>query len=79
MLRTFQTTVECFKDHPNKKEIKFVVVSIAKECLYLNNDMMAGPFKERIYDVYSDPTRPETGGLNFDFSLMLGFGCESTL
>ena len=79
MLRTFQTTVECFKEHPNKKSIKFLVLTLQKEGLYLNNDLMGGNFKEKIYDIYSNPNHPATGGLHFDFSLMFGYGTETTM
>lgn len=78
MLRTCMTTVELFKDHPNKDKIKFVIYPLAKESAHLCNDFMKGPFKEQIYDRFSDPAKCE--GINFDFTLMLGtFGCESTL
>ena len=39
---------------------------------------MKGPFKEQIYNNFSDPAK--TCGIKFDFQYMLGaFGCESTL
>lgn len=41
------------------------MLPIVKESAHLCNDFMKGPFKERIYDVFSDKTK--THGLNFDF------------
>lgn len=75
MLRTCQTAVELFKDHPNKKNIKFVLYPVAKEGLYLCNDFMKGPFKDQIYKTYSNPEL--CCGLNFDFTYIMGsYGCE---
>ena len=78
MLRTCMTTVELFREHPNKENIKFILYPLAKESAHLCNDFMKGPFKEQIYDQFCDPAR--CAGLKFDFQFMLGaFGCESTL
>ena len=46
MRRTIETTIELFKNHPKKAEIKFVVCPIFKESAHLCNDFMKGPFKE---------------------------------
>ena len=78
MLRTCMTAVELFKDHPNKNNIRFVLVPVMKESAHLCNDFMRGPFKTQIYDKYSDPEKVH--GLKFDFQYMFGaFGAESTL
>ena len=78
MLRTCQTTVELFKTHPNKANIKFILYPLAKESAHLCNDFMKGPFKDQIYDKFSDSEN--CSGLKFDFQFMFGaYGCESTL
>ena len=42
MLRTCMTAVHMFKNHPNKKKIKFIILPAAKEGLHLCNDV-SGP------------------------------------
>jgi hypothetical protein len=80
MLRTLQTTVGLFRDHPQKHLIRFILIPTIKECLYLNNDLMAGPFRKQIFDIYSDPSREETGGLKFEFDWVMGMsGAESMM
>lgn len=46
MLRTCETAMELFKNHPNKDKIRFVIYPVAKESAHLCNDFMRGPFKE---------------------------------
>jgi hypothetical protein len=46
------TTVEIFKNHPNKKNIKFVVYPLAKESAHLCNDFMKCPFKKQINEYF---------------------------
>ena len=78
MLRTCMTATELFKNHPNKSNIRFVIMPLAKESAHLCNDFMKGPFKNQIWEKYSDPAKVH--GLKFDFQYMFGaFGCESTL
>ena len=78
MLRTCLTTIELFKEHPEKENIKFVVYPVCKESMHLCNDLMRGPFKEQIYDKFKD--QENTCGLRFDFTYVLGaYGCESTM
>mmetsp|Transcript_16601 Transcript_16601/g.28269 ORF Transcript_16601/g.28269 Transcript_16601/m.28269 type:complete len:101 (+) Transcript_16601:332-634(+) len=80
MLRTLQTTVGLFREHPNKHAIRFILQPLCKESLYMNNDLMQGPFKQQIYDIYSNKDHPATGGLHFDFTYVFGaYGCESTM
>ncbi len=38
MIRACQTAIHVFKNHPNKKDIKFIVLPLVKEGLNLNND-----------------------------------------
>ena len=74
MLRTCMTTAEMFKTHPNKSEIKFVILPFAKEGLHLCNDL-AGP-NAPVFAKFSDPS--QCYGLNFDFSLFHNYGTEAT-
>jgi len=40
MRRTCMTTMHMYKTHPNRENIKFIIVPIAKEGLHLCNDVM---------------------------------------
>lgn len=71
MVRTCETTIHTFKNHPNRDKIKFIVLPNIKEGLDLNNDVLVtySTLRRRI-----DPLLIEHN-LNFDFSLMFsGFG-----
>ena len=46
MLRTCMTALELFREHPNKADIRFVLMPLAKESAHLCNDFMKGPFKQ---------------------------------
>lgn len=37
--RTIQTAVHMLKSHPHKKDMTFVLLPIAKECLHTSNDL----------------------------------------
>ena len=63
-----------FKNHPNKANIKFLLLPFAKEGLHLCNDL-CGPISA-IFAQFSDPAKCE--GLNFDFSLVHSYGAEAT-
>jgi len=39
MQRAMMTTIHMFKNHPNKENIKFVVLPIAREVLHTTNDI----------------------------------------
>ena len=47
------TAMHMFKKHPNRKNIKFIVLPAAKEGLHLCNDI-SGPLNP-IYNVFSKP------------------------
>lgn len=51
MQRTLQTTINMFKNHPKKKEIKFLVVPIIREVLETANDIALDI--DEIVDKYS--------------------------
>ena len=54
MLRTCMTAAHMFQNHPNKENIKFVVVPSIKEGMHLCNDL-SGPMKP-VFDQFSDPS-----------------------
>lgn len=66
MVRTCETTIHIFKNHPNKKAIKFIVLPSVKEGLNLCNDKQGtyGRLRRII-----DPLLQQHD-LQFDFSLM---------
>lgn len=68
MLRTCETAIHTFKNHPNKRNIQFIVLPSVKEGLNLCNDKQ-GTYK-RLRRLI-DPLLAEHG-LTFDFSLMFG-------
>ena len=53
MLRTCMTAMHMFKKHPNKNNIKFIVLPAAKEGLHLCNDV-SGPLSP-IQQSFSNP------------------------
>ena len=71
MQRTLQTTIHMFKNHPQKNQIKFLVVPIIREVLETANDIALDI--NHIIDKYS-PNSEICQGINFDFSLMYLFG-----
>jgi hypothetical protein len=66
MVRTCETVIHIFKNHPNKAKIKFIVVPSAKEGLHLCNDKQ-GTY-QRLRRII-DPLLKEHG-FTFDFSMM---------
>ena len=70
MVRAIQTAIHIFKNHPNKQNIKFLVIPMVKEGLNCSNDK-CGTY-ERLRSIV-DPLIKETG-VHFDFSLMHIFG-----
>jgi len=71
MQRAMMTTIHMFKNHPNKANIKFVVLPIAREVLHTTNDI-AMDCTEMI-EKYGEG-KPEACGLNFDFSRLFIYG-----
>ena len=61
------TTIHMFKNHPNKENIKFIVVPIVREVLHTCCDISMDVNK--LVEKYAHG-RPETCGLNFDFSAL---------
>ena len=66
MIRTCETAIHIFKGHPNKKNIKFIVLPSIKEGLNLCNDKQGTYARLRRI---IDPLLKEHD-LEFDFSLM---------
>lgn len=69
--RTLQTTIHLFKNHPNKDNIKFIVVPILREVLETSNDIALDI--NEIISLYSVNSKI-CQGINFDFSLMFLYG-----
>ena len=65
------TTIHMFKNHPNKQNIKFVVVPIVREVLHTCCDI-AMNFNELV-DKFG-PDKEAACGINFDFSACYDFG-----
>lgn len=65
------TTIHMYKNHPNKKNIKFVVLPMIREVYHTTNDIAI--------DVYEMMEKFGEGaemacGLNFDFSNIYQYG-----
>ena len=71
MQRAMMTTVHMFKNHPNKANIRFIVLPIVRECLACTNDI-AMDCDELM--VKFGEGAPATAGLNFDFSRLFLYG-----
>ena len=72
LLRTILTAIHLFKNHPQKGEIKFVLVPLLKESLdstYSTNKRL-DKLKETIEPLIKEH------GLNFDYSMMSMFGIQ---
>jgi hypothetical protein len=65
------TTVHMFKNHPNKANIKFVVLPIVREVLHTTCDVAIDC--EELMVKFGENT-PAACGLNFDFSRMFLYG-----
>ena len=68
------TTVQMFKEHPNREKIDFKVLPNAKECTHVSNDMCKA--LSETFPEFSDPSK--NYGMHFDFSLMHCFGRDSS-
>jgi len=68
------TTIHMFKNHPNKNQMKFIVLPIAREILHTTNDI-AIPVRELI-EKYKCGS-PFCHGINFDFSRLFLYGIPS--
>lgn len=70
MTRTLMTTVSLFCNHPDKDQIKFVVLPLLREKLHWSSDLSADVFTviERF-----KPDSPDSQGIVFDFSGMFAF------
>lgn len=69
MQRTMMTTINLFCNHPNMKNIKFVVLPIVREILHLDIAMDCQALVERY-----GAGKPEAKGLEFDFSRLFAYG-----
>ena len=71
MQRALQTCIHLFKNHPNKKQIRFVVLPIVREVLETSNDIALDI--DHIIEKYA-PDQPICEGLHFDFSMNMLLG-----
>lgn len=71
MQRALMTTIHMFKNHPNKDNINFVVLPIAREVLHTVCDIAIDP--ETLMDKFS-LDKPICHGIKFDFSRMYLYG-----
>lgn len=71
MQRTLQTCIHMFKNHPNKKNIRFIVLPVVREVLETSNDIAHDI--DYIVDKYSHG-KEICNGIHFDFSLNLLHG-----
>lgn len=65
MQRTLMTTILMFKNHPNLKNMRFVVLPIVREMLGINSDI-AMPINQ-LMEIFG-PGKEAAEGFNFDFS-----------
>ena len=71
MQRTMMTTIHMFKNHPNKENIKFVVLPFMREVYHTTNDIAIDCFE--MMDKFGEG-KEAACGLNFDFSNMFMYG-----
>jgi hypothetical protein len=71
MRRAVETCVHLFKKHPNKDQIRFIILPIVREVLETANDIARDI--DDIMAMYS-PESEHSHGISFDFSLVLLFG-----
>ena len=64
------TTIHMFKNHPNKSNIKFIVLPLVREILHTACDIASDP--EKLL-VDFGPRSKESHGVNFDFSALWSF------
>jgi len=74
LIRALMTAVHMFKTHPNKANIKFVVLPTIREVMHTTNDIASD-----IHDVIErfGPGKPDAHGINLDFSKMFVYGIPS--
>jgi len=61
------TTIHMFKNHPNRKNIKFVVLPLCHEILRSTSDIPMNVFK--LMDIWNSE-ETEKYGITFDWSLI---------
>ena len=71
MQRAMMTTIHMFKNHPDKENIRFVVLPIAREVLHTTNDICMNVFE--LIEKYGEG-KPEACGIVFDFSRLFVYG-----
>ena len=65
------TTIHMFKNHPNKDNIKFIVLPIIREVLHTTNDIAMDC--EELMKKYADG-QAGNHGIKFDFSRLYLYG-----
>lgn len=71
MQRAMMTTIHMFKNHPNRANIKFIVLPIIREVLHTTNDIAMDC--EDLMKKYADD-QPGNCGIKFDFSRLYLYG-----
>jgi hypothetical protein len=71
MQRAMMTTIHMFKNHPQKDQINFVVLPIAREVLHTTNDICMDPYE--LVEKYGHG-KEAACGINFDFSRLFVYG-----
>lgn len=71
MQRALQTCIHLFKNHPNKKNVRFIVLPVVREVLETSNDIAQDI--DHIVEKYS-AGKEICHGLHFDFSMNLLHG-----
>lgn len=72
--RTITTTIHMFKNHPNKANIKFIVLPIIREILSTTNDFAMDC--DELMAKYADGS-PLNHGIKFNWSRMYDYGQPS--
>ena len=72
MRRNLETTIHTFKNHPNKDNIKFVILPIVREVIQDYDDIVVD-YDTEIMQRYKTGS-PENHGLVFDFSRFYLYG-----
>lgn len=71
MQRTMMTTVHLFKNHPNRENIKFVVLPLVRGVLRCSHGVAME--SEKLMQKFA-PDSPDACGIKFDFSQMFAYG-----
>ena len=68
MQRAIMTTIHMFKNHPNRANIKFIVLPIVRESMHTSGDIAMDV--NQLIQKFGHG-KPASCGLNFDFSSLV--------